>query len=186
MFFSHFHILSFLLADHDACQVNKGGCSHGCVNLPMGFVCVCPENMRLLRDNQCEGEWRPKCSRGTLLSHQLVYKNPPKKDVNSSKRLLQRLIRAWREMCAISCVLTWTATRPAGATKTTGWITWPESVGSKVRRFLAQLMLWRLSIVFQNVLACHASHCSKIATQTWGTIKWVRDWVFPYFLKNEK
>lgn len=40
--------------DHDACKINKGGCSHECVNLPMGFICVCPENMRLLMDNQCE------------------------------------------------------------------------------------------------------------------------------------
>lgn len=50
------HPFIFLLADHDACKINKGGCSHECVNLPMGFICVCPENMRLLMDNQCEGE----------------------------------------------------------------------------------------------------------------------------------
>lgn len=40
--------------DQDACKVNKGGCSHGCVNLPMGSICVCPENMRLLTDHLCE------------------------------------------------------------------------------------------------------------------------------------
>ncbi|KAK2835367.1 hypothetical protein Q5P01_015851 [Channa striata] len=36
------------------CQVNNGGCSHHCVDQPMGFLCHCPENMRLVTDNQCE------------------------------------------------------------------------------------------------------------------------------------
>ncbi|KAK2908004.1 low-density lipoprotein receptor-like isoform X2 [Channa argus] len=38
----------------DECQVNNGGCSHHCVDQPMGFLCHCPENMRLVTDSQCE------------------------------------------------------------------------------------------------------------------------------------
>ncbi|XP_076583327.1 low-density lipoprotein receptor-related protein 8-like [Chaetodon auriga] len=40
--------------DQDECKVNNGGCSHRCVDQPMGFVCACPDNMRLVRDSQCE------------------------------------------------------------------------------------------------------------------------------------
>ncbi|XP_044056531.1 low-density lipoprotein receptor-related protein 8-like isoform X2 [Siniperca chuatsi] len=40
--------------DQDECQVNNGGCSHLCVDQPMGFYCDCPDNMRLVRDSQCE------------------------------------------------------------------------------------------------------------------------------------
>ncbi|XP_023282321.1 low-density lipoprotein receptor-related protein 8-like [Seriola lalandi dorsalis] len=36
------------------CQVNNGGCSHECVDQPMGFLCLCPDNMRLVMDSQCE------------------------------------------------------------------------------------------------------------------------------------
>ncbi|KAG7230673.1 hypothetical protein INR49_025390 [Caranx melampygus] len=36
------------------CQVNNGGCSHECVDQPMGFHCRCPDNMRLVGDTQCE------------------------------------------------------------------------------------------------------------------------------------
>lgn len=43
-------------ADQDECQVNNGGCSHQCEDQPMGFFCDCPDNMRLVRDSQCEGE----------------------------------------------------------------------------------------------------------------------------------
>ncbi|KAM3876257.1 low-density lipoprotein receptor-like [Diretmus argenteus] len=40
--------------DQNECQVNNGGCSHHCVDQPLGFLCVCPSNMRLVRDSQCE------------------------------------------------------------------------------------------------------------------------------------
>ncbi|XP_030229100.1 low-density lipoprotein receptor-related protein 8 [Gadus morhua] len=40
--------------DQDECAVANGGCSHQCLDLPMGFMCACPSGMRLLRDNQCE------------------------------------------------------------------------------------------------------------------------------------
>ncbi|XP_038571501.1 low-density lipoprotein receptor-related protein 8-like isoform X2 [Micropterus salmoides] len=40
--------------DQDECQVNKGGCSHHCVDQPMGFFCDCPDNMKLVGDSQCE------------------------------------------------------------------------------------------------------------------------------------
>ncbi|XP_039985030.1 low-density lipoprotein receptor-like isoform X2 [Xiphias gladius] len=40
--------------DQDECQVNNGGCSHHCVDQEMGFLCYCPDNMRLLGDSQCE------------------------------------------------------------------------------------------------------------------------------------
>ncbi|XP_051803552.1 low-density lipoprotein receptor-related protein 8-like isoform X2 [Acanthochromis polyacanthus] len=40
--------------DQDECRVNNGGCSHYCVDQPMGFHCDCPENMRLVEDTHCE------------------------------------------------------------------------------------------------------------------------------------
>ncbi|KAG7487905.1 hypothetical protein MATL_G00028470 [Megalops atlanticus] len=40
--------------DRDECLENKGGCSHECVDLPLGFICKCPSGMRLVRDTQCE------------------------------------------------------------------------------------------------------------------------------------
>ncbi|KAM9383922.1 vitellogenin receptor Yl-like isoform 2-T2 [Pholidichthys leucotaenia] len=40
--------------DQDECQINNGGCSHSCVDQPMGFFCECPDNMRLIDDTQCE------------------------------------------------------------------------------------------------------------------------------------
>ncbi|GAA6232891.1 low-density lipoprotein receptor-like isoform X1 [Lates japonicus] len=40
--------------EQDECQVNNGGCSHHCVDQPMGFHCRCPDNMRLVGDSQCE------------------------------------------------------------------------------------------------------------------------------------
>ncbi|KAM9358381.1 low-density lipoprotein receptor-related protein 8-like [Symphorus nematophorus] len=40
--------------DQNECQVNNGGCSHRCEDLPMGFICDCPNNMRLVGDSQCE------------------------------------------------------------------------------------------------------------------------------------
>ncbi|XP_072244889.1 low-density lipoprotein receptor-related protein 8-like [Leuresthes tenuis] len=36
------------------CQVNNGGCSHFCVDQKMGFLCHCPDNMKLVDDTQCE------------------------------------------------------------------------------------------------------------------------------------
>lgn len=40
--------------DQDECRVNNGGCSHYCVDQPMGFHCDCPDNMRLVEDTHCE------------------------------------------------------------------------------------------------------------------------------------
>lgn len=42
--------------DHDECKINNGGCSHTCRDQPLGFLCECPDNMRLVGDTQCEGE----------------------------------------------------------------------------------------------------------------------------------
>ncbi|XP_029988385.1 low-density lipoprotein receptor-like [Sphaeramia orbicularis] len=36
------------------CLVNNGGCSHRCLDQPLGFICLCPDNMKLIGDNQCE------------------------------------------------------------------------------------------------------------------------------------
>ncbi|KAL7397623.1 hypothetical protein ABVT39_025109 [Epinephelus coioides] len=40
--------------DQDECKFNNGGCSHVCLDQPMGFLCDCPDNMRLVGDSQCE------------------------------------------------------------------------------------------------------------------------------------
>ncbi|CAN9500946.1 unnamed protein product [Ophioblennius macclurei] len=40
--------------DQNECEVNNGGCSHLCWDQPMGFVCSCPDHMRLVDDTQCE------------------------------------------------------------------------------------------------------------------------------------
>lgn len=50
----------FVSPDQDECQVNKGGCSHYCIDQPMGFICHCPDNMRLVEDSHCEGELQPQ------------------------------------------------------------------------------------------------------------------------------
>ena len=49
-------LMFFRPADQDECAVTNGGCSHECVDLPLGFMCVCPSGMRLLGESQCEGE----------------------------------------------------------------------------------------------------------------------------------
>ncbi|KAI4897159.1 hypothetical protein NFI96_015214, partial [Prochilodus magdalenae] len=36
------------------CEINNGGCSHVCLDLPLGFVCDCPSGMRLVQDTHCE------------------------------------------------------------------------------------------------------------------------------------
>ncbi|KAL7884480.1 hypothetical protein AOLI_G00072500 [Acnodon oligacanthus] len=36
------------------CEVNNGGCSHVCLDQPLGFVCDCPPGMQLVQDAHCE------------------------------------------------------------------------------------------------------------------------------------
>ncbi|KPP63881.1 hypothetical protein Z043_117818, partial [Scleropages formosus] len=40
--------------DRNECLEDNGGCSHLCIDQPMGFVCDCPSGMRLIQDTQCE------------------------------------------------------------------------------------------------------------------------------------
>ncbi|KAF7695720.1 hypothetical protein HF521_007443 [Silurus meridionalis] len=40
--------------EENECKLNNGGCSHHCVDHPLGFVCECPPGMRLVQDTQCE------------------------------------------------------------------------------------------------------------------------------------
>ncbi|XP_056271193.1 low-density lipoprotein receptor-related protein 8-like isoform X2 [Pseudoliparis swirei] len=40
--------------DQDECLLDNGGCSHVCVDEPLGFHCACPPDMRLLGDSRCE------------------------------------------------------------------------------------------------------------------------------------
>ncbi|KAK9519470.1 hypothetical protein VZT92_022198 [Zoarces viviparus] len=40
--------------DQNECQVNNGGCSHRCVDQPLGFHCDCPNHMKLVGDSHCE------------------------------------------------------------------------------------------------------------------------------------
>uniref|UniRef100_A0A1A7YX56 Uncharacterized protein n=1 Tax=Iconisemion striatum TaxID=60296 RepID=A0A1A7YX56_9TELE len=42
------------IGDEDECQVNNGGCSHYCLDQPVGFLCSCPANMKLVGDSRCE------------------------------------------------------------------------------------------------------------------------------------
>ncbi|KAI2661858.1 Very low-density lipoprotein receptor [Labeo rohita] len=36
------------------CEINNGGCSHLCIDLPLGFMCDCPSEMRLVQDTHCQ------------------------------------------------------------------------------------------------------------------------------------
>ncbi|XP_067250641.1 very low-density lipoprotein receptor-like [Chanodichthys erythropterus] len=40
--------------DHNECELDNGGCSHMCIDLPYGFMCDCPSGMRLVKDTHCE------------------------------------------------------------------------------------------------------------------------------------
>nr|XP_015220753.1 PREDICTED: CD320 antigen isoform X2 [Lepisosteus oculatus] len=40
--------------ERNECLEDNGGCSHLCVDQPMGFLCDCPSGMRLVRDTDCE------------------------------------------------------------------------------------------------------------------------------------
>ncbi|KAL1023264.1 hypothetical protein UPYG_G00038440 [Umbra pygmaea] len=40
--------------DQNECRVNNGGCSHICLDQPMGFLCDCPAGQKLVHDLQCE------------------------------------------------------------------------------------------------------------------------------------
>lgn len=43
------------VSEENECESNNGGCSHHCVDQPLGFVCDCPSGMRLVQDTHCEG-----------------------------------------------------------------------------------------------------------------------------------
>ncbi|XP_043103911.1 low-density lipoprotein receptor-related protein 8-like isoform X2 [Puntigrus tetrazona] len=40
--------------DDNECEINNGGCSHRCIDLPLGFMCDCPSEMRLVLDTHCQ------------------------------------------------------------------------------------------------------------------------------------
>ncbi|KAG7332819.1 hypothetical protein KOW79_004653 [Hemibagrus wyckioides] len=40
--------------EENECEVKNGGCSHRCVDEPLGFRCDCPPGMRLVQDTHCE------------------------------------------------------------------------------------------------------------------------------------
>lgn len=42
----------FTLLDEDDCQVNNGGCSHGCIQGPFGALCTCEPGFQLLNDSK--------------------------------------------------------------------------------------------------------------------------------------
>ncbi|XP_038147474.1 low-density lipoprotein receptor-like [Cyprinodon tularosa] len=61
------------ISDQNECQVNNGGCSHHCLDQPIGYLCRCPDNMKLVDDSRCEEV--DVCLEGDLCDQLCVLKN---------------------------------------------------------------------------------------------------------------
>ncbi|XP_063057142.1 very low-density lipoprotein receptor-like [Engraulis encrasicolus] len=59
--------------DKNECLENNGGCSHLCIDQPMGFLCDCPPGMRLVADGNCEEI--DECLSGDVCSQICVHTN---------------------------------------------------------------------------------------------------------------
>ena len=48
-----YYLPYFLFTGRDECEINNGGCSQGCTDFAIGYVCTCSSGYSLVNETQC-------------------------------------------------------------------------------------------------------------------------------------